>query len=179
MLMHASNAQTQSAPTGGWRAHVQGFRLRVAALATPRRVAAALACSLGVWVFQLLEYAVVARSSGLRLPFGASIAAMVLINAGLVLRATPGGIGYFQLAYAAAVSRFGVPSEVAVATALLIQVVEILPVTLAALAFMATRLGETRRLGGGAHPRFPTLSDSLSHTLTPFIVRFGSRDSAS
>jgi uncharacterized protein (TIRG00374 family) len=179
VLMHAPNAETVSGTISGWRLQVHRFRSRVAALATPARVASALACSIGVWMFQLLEYAVVARSAGVQLPFGASVAAMVLINAGLVFRATPGGVGYFQLAYAAAVARFGIPSDVAVATALLIQLVEILPVTVAAVAFTATRLRETPRAGGGAHRRFPPLSQSLSRTLTPAIVRFGSHDSAS
>jgi hypothetical protein len=177
-LIYAPSAEPV-AGTIGWRARVRRFRLRVTTLAPPARVASALACSIAVWMFQLLEYAVVARSAGVQLPFAASVAAMVLINAGLVIRATPGGVGYFQFAYAAAVSRFGIPSDVAVATALLIQLVEILPVTVAALVFTAARLRETPRAGGRAHRRFPSLSRSLSRTFTPAIVRFGSHDSAS
>ncbi|MFL5616304.1 MAG: lysylphosphatidylglycerol synthase transmembrane domain-containing protein [Gemmatimonadaceae bacterium] len=175
----APTAEVVSATIGGWRAHVRGFRWRVAALATPPRVISALACSIGVWMFQLFEYAVVACAAGVQLPFGASVAAMVLINAGLVFRATPGGVGYFQLAYATAVSRFGIPTDVAVATALLIQIVEILPVTLAALAFTATRFRGAPRAGGGAAPRFPPVSRGLSYALTPSIVRFSSHDAAS
>jgi len=67
------------------------------------------------------------------LPFAASVAAMIVINAGLLLRATPGGIGYFEFAYALAVSHFGVSTDIAVATALVIQMIEIIPVTVAAL----------------------------------------------
>lgn len=178
MVMHVPSAEMASGTISGWRARVRRFRLRGAMLATPARVASALACSIGVWMFQLLEYAVVARSSGVQLPFGASVAAMVLINAGLVFRATPGGVGYFQLAYAAAVSRFGIPSDVAVATALLIQLVEILPVTVAALVFTGARLRHHSRAGGGAHRRFPSLSRGRSRTVTPVIVRSGSHGSA-
>jgi glycosyltransferase 2 family protein len=117
----------------GWRAQLRAFRESVACLATRGRFGAALLCSIGVWLLQLGEYAFVARAVHLDLPFAGSVAAMLLINFGLVLRATPGGVGYFQFAYALAVSRFGVATEAAVATALLIQMVEIIPVALLAV----------------------------------------------
>jgi hypothetical protein len=102
-----------------------------------------------VWSLQLVEYASVARAVELPLPFVGTIGAMVLINAGLVLRATPAGLGYFQVAYAMAVSPFGVPTEAAVATSLLIQLVEIVPVTIAALALAPGMLKPL----GGVRPR--------------------------
>jgi hypothetical protein len=71
---------------------------------------------------------------GIALPLAGTVAAMLLTNAGLVLRATPGNVGYFQFAYAVAATRFGVPMEAAVASALLLQVVQIVPVTLLAVA---------------------------------------------
>jgi hypothetical protein len=83
--------------------------------------------SAGVWSLQLCKYAVVARSLDLALPFAGSVAAMILINAGLVLRATP----------------VAVAAPAAVATALLIQVVETVPVTIAALALAPALLMST------------------------------------
>ena len=116
-----------------WRHQLSLLRDSILCLSSARRFGVALFLSAGVWLLQLGEYAVVARSLGMSLPFAASVAAMIVINAGLLLRATPGGVGYFEFAYALAVSHFGVSTDLAVATALLIQMIEIIPVTLAAV----------------------------------------------
>lgn len=121
--------------SSGWRGHVQSFRMRVQSLATGKRFVAALLGSVGVWALQVSEFALVANALHLGLSVGGSVAAMLLINTGLILRATPGNVGYFQFAYAVAASRFGVATNAAVAAAILIQLVEIVPVTIAALAF--------------------------------------------
>lgn len=145
-LLRAPRLGRAGVAVAGWRAHLRRFSLQVRSLVTAPRVAIALLCSMAVWLLQLIEYAMVANALDIGLPFTGSVAAMLLINAGLVLRATPAGLGYFQFAYAIAVSRFGVATDAAVATALLIQVVEIVPVTAAALAF-STRGLPTRRAG--------------------------------
>src|SRR5256885_1459665 len=118
----------------GWRRHIHELRVRVGSLWTGRRFAGALLCSMAVWFFQVGEYALVARSLGVGVPVAGSVAAMIFVNAGLVLRLTPGSIGYFQFAYSVRGSHFGIRVNAAVAAALLIQIVEIVPVTLAALA---------------------------------------------
>ena len=127
-----------------WRHQLSLLRECILCLSTTRRFVVALFLSVGVWLLQLGEYAVVARSLGMTLPFAASIAAMIVINAGLLLRATPGGIGYFEFAYAIAVSHFGVSTDIAVATALLIQMIEIIPVTLAAVIITLPIAGSFR-----------------------------------
>ena len=118
----------------GWRARVRAFRRQAVGLATARRFIPAMLVAIGVWTLQIVTFALVARSVGIALPMAGTIAAMLLTNAGLVLRATPGNVGYFQFAYAIAAARFGVPTEAAVAAALLLQVVQIVPVTLLAVA---------------------------------------------
>ena len=50
-----------------------------------------------------------------------------------MLRATPGNVGYFQFAYVLAVSGFAVQRERGVAAAVLIQLVQIVPVSLLAV----------------------------------------------
>jgi len=142
-LAHGSRGRA-ARTTHGCRASVTAFLYQLRRLSTAPRFCAALACSAGVWSLQLCEYAIVARSLDLALPFAGSVAAMVLINAGLVLRATPGGLGYFQFAYAIAVAPFAIPAHAAVATAMLIQIVEIVPVTIAAVALAPTMLTSTR-----------------------------------
>ena len=133
---------------GGWLAHIHEFRARVKSLSTWRRFVFALVCSIGVWLLQVVEYALVARSLGIGVPVAGSVAAMICVNAGLVLRLTPGSIGYFQFAYGIAVSHFGIGMNAAVACAILIQIVEIVPVTLTAVALapgMARREHDTIR----------------------------------
>lgn len=123
---------------GGWRARVHAFRQHVAFLATTRRLILAMAVSIAVWTTQIVTFALVARSVGAPLPLAGTIAALLLTNTGLVLRATPGNVGYFQFAYAVAAARFGISTETAVAAAMLLQLVQIVPVTLSALALAPT-----------------------------------------
>lgn len=134
----------------GWRHQLWLLRERVTRLTTPRRFCVALLLSIGVWLLQLSEYAVVASALGSAAPFAASVAAMIAINAGLALRATPAGLGYFEFAYAVAVSHFGVATDVAVATALVIQMVEIVPVSVAAM-IIALRATQSRQRSSTRH----------------------------
>jgi len=90
-------------------------------------------------MLQIVAFALVARSVDIALPLAGTVAALLLTNTGLILRATPGNIGYFQFAYAVAAARFGVATNPAVAAALLLQVVQIVPVTLLAVV-LAPRL---------------------------------------
>jgi len=132
VLLKAPRA-APSATGKGWRHQLSVLRGCILCLSTAPRFGIALLLSAALWLLQVAEYAVVARSLGMTLPFAASVAAMIVINAGLLLRATPGGIGYFEFAYALAVSHFGVSTDIAVATALVIQMIEIIPVTVAAV----------------------------------------------
>jgi uncharacterized membrane protein YbhN (UPF0104 family) len=136
-------------PLKGFRAHGREFRDRVQGLATGRRFAMALLISLGVWILQMATFDLVARSVGVDLPLAGTLAALLLTNAGLLLRATPGNVGYFQFAYAVATASFGVHTDAAVAVGLLIQVVQIVPVMLLSL-WLAPRMlamsGDSQRL---------------------------------
>jgi len=48
----------------------------------------------------------------------------------LIIRATPGNVGFFQFVYALTAEQFGVPRNDAIAVSLLIQTLQILPLTL-------------------------------------------------
>lgn len=133
MLLRMKGPRLRVMPLHRWQSHLWILRAKIIRLSTPGRFGGALLLSAGVWLLQIAEYAVVALALRTALPFAASVAAMIVINAGLVLRATPGGLGYFEFAYAIAVSHFGVSTAVAVAIAILIQMVEIIPVSVAAL----------------------------------------------
>jgi uncharacterized membrane protein YbhN (UPF0104 family) len=61
---------------------------------------------------------------------------MLLVNVGFLARATPGNVGFFQFVYAATAQALGLSTDAAVGVALLLQVVQNVPVTVlgAALA---------------------------------------------
>jgi glycosyltransferase 2 family protein len=115
--------------TKPWRARVRRFRVELSELASLSRMSSAFVLSAVVWAMQVADFALVARASGIRLPVAGSVAALLLTNAGLILRATPANVGYFQFAYALAAAPFGVATTAAIAAALLLQAVQILPVT--------------------------------------------------
>jgi len=52
----------------------------------------------------------------------------------LIVRATPGNVGFFQFVYALTAGEFGVARNDAIAVSLLIQTIQILPLTLVAIA---------------------------------------------
>jgi hypothetical protein len=56
------------------------------------------------------------------------------INVGLIIRATPGNVGFFQFVYALMAEQFGVSRNDAIAVSLLIQTIQILPLTLLGIA---------------------------------------------
>jgi uncharacterized protein (TIRG00374 family) len=116
-----------------WRARLRRLRGELTGLASAGRMCAGFSLSVVVWASQLVTFHLVARASGIRLPWAGDVAALLLTNAGLVLRATPANVGYFQFAYAVAAAPFGVPANAAIAAALLLQVVQIIPVTVLGL----------------------------------------------
>ena len=74
-------------------------------------------------------------SGGLRSATHAARAVGILaVNFGFALRATPGNVGLFQPAYAATAVAFGLNENQTIAVAFLIQVQQILPVTLLGVA---------------------------------------------
>ncbi|MDQ6887652.1 MAG: flippase-like domain-containing protein [Gemmatimonadota bacterium] len=92
------------------------------------RVAVALALSLGAWALQVVTYHLTARAAHLPLPFAGSVAAMLSVGISFLVRATPGNVGVFQAVYALTVRSFGIAEDAAIAAALLIQAVQVLPI---------------------------------------------------
>ncbi len=106
------------------------FASGVSETATPVRLMTAMALSLGAWGLQVATYHAVARATHLPIPLAGSIAAMLVIGISFLVRGTPGNVGIFQVIYAMTVASFGVTQSAAVATALLIQAVQIIPTVL-------------------------------------------------
>lgn len=117
------------------RRFVRGF----AAVGSLSRVSLALLISLCAWALQVATYHLTAVAVHLPLPLAGSIAALLAVGISFLVRATPGNLGVFQAVYALTVRSFGVAENDAVAAALLIQAVQVLP-TLVLGSLAAPRL---------------------------------------
>jgi uncharacterized membrane protein YbhN (UPF0104 family) len=86
------------------------------------------------WALQLWTYALTARAADFNLPLVGTVAAILAVNLGFALKATPGNVGVFQVMYSLMATAFGMDTDKAIGVALLIQAQQILPVTLIGVA---------------------------------------------
>ena len=119
---------------GKVRAYLTSFGQTAGRLATGPRFLAAMALSLLAWACQLWTFHLAAAAAHVPIPLAGSLACLLGINVGLIIRATPGNVGFFQFVYALTAGQFGVPRDDAIAVSLLIQSIQILPLTLLGIA---------------------------------------------
>src|SRR6476661_7814763 len=115
---------------GRVRAYFVSFGQTAGRLATGPRFLAAIVLSLAAWACQLWTFQLAAAAAHVPIPLAGSLACLLGINVGLIIRATPGNVGFFQFVYALTAGEFGVPRNDAIAVSLLIQTLQILPLTL-------------------------------------------------
>jgi uncharacterized protein (TIRG00374 family) len=117
-----------------WQGRLKAYGARfvqtIGAVSSGPRFSAALLLSVVAWALQVATYQLTARAAHLPMTTVATVAALLLVNLGFLFRMTPGNVGVFQAAYAAAAVAFGLDKEQAIATAFLIQAQQILPITL-------------------------------------------------
>jgi uncharacterized protein (TIRG00374 family) len=145
-------AELAAPPPSGFlrRARTYGSRFltTLGGVSTGPRFAAALALSVAGWMLQVATYQLTARAAHFPIPLVATISAILAVNIGFALRATPGNVGLFQFMYAATAAGFGLDEERAVAVALLIQTQQILPITALGVALapqFVLKRGQGRR----------------------------------
>lgn len=131
----ASPAPT--APRGTLSRLGRQFLTGLTTAATGPRLAAGGALALVVWVLQWATYYLVARACQLDVTLGGALALLVAGNVSFVVRATPGGVGVFQLVFVATAIALGLPREPAVAAAVALQALQLLPVTALGVALAA------------------------------------------
>jgi uncharacterized protein (TIRG00374 family) len=119
--------------------YLRRFVRGLTAVGSLPRVSLALLISLCAWALQVATYHLTATAVHLPLPLAGSIAALLGVGISFLVRATPGNLGVFQAVYALTVRSFGVAENDAVAAALLIQAVQVLP-TLVVGSLAAPRL---------------------------------------
>lgn len=141
MTLGASSGRVSAdaAPEGRVRAYLRRFTSSANELASPGRLTIAMALSLAAWALQVATYHLIARAAGLAIPLSGSVAAMLAVGISFLVRATPGNVGVFQVIYAMTVSRFGIAEAPAVAAALLIQTIQVIPTVVIGSALLPGR----------------------------------------
>ena len=116
--------------TGRVPSYLRRFATSVAECASPARLLVAMLLSLCAWALQVATYHLIARAAHLPIPLAGSVAAMLAIGISFLIRATPGNVGIFQVIYAMTAAFFGIAEGPAVAAALLIQTIQVVPTVL-------------------------------------------------
>ena len=119
---------------GRFRAYFVSFGQTAGRLATGPRFLAAIILSLASWACQLWTFELAAAAAHVSIPVAGSLACLLGINVELIIRATPGNVGFFQFVYALMAEQFGVARNDAIAVSLLIQTLQILPLTVLGVA---------------------------------------------
>ena len=150
-----------------WHGRVKAYGGRVvrtiSQVSSGPRFIAAVGLSVFAWALQVATYQLTARSANLPMSLVATIAALLAVNLGFALRATPGNVGVFQAAYAATAVAFGVDRDQAIAVAFLIQAQQILPVTLLGIAMAPEFIfKQTKRRATDAPGEIPSASRTES-----------------
>ena len=141
----APEALPDEAPLGTrLRAGLAQFAHALAEITRGHQLLRALAISIVSWALQLATYHLVARAAGLPASLVASGAAMLAVNVAFLLPVTPGNVGIFQVIYALVMRAFGLPGSHAIAVALMIQAIQVVPVTAIAMA-LAPEWAKRRR----------------------------------
>lgn len=126
--------QLPHGPWGRFKNYVRVFAMSTRTLATPPRFLGALVISMIAWVLQVLTFKYAAEAAHVPISTAASIATLIAVNLGLLLRATPGNVGFFQVVFALTAAQFGIARNDAIAVSLLIQTIQIIPVALIGVA---------------------------------------------
>ena len=147
---------------GRAKAYLAGFAVSTRALTTGPRFAGALAISMISWALQVATFELGASAAHIAVPSSASFAALLATNLGLIVRATPGNVGFFQFVYALTVGAFGVTRSDAIAVSLLIQTIQIIPLTVIGIGLAPEFI-----FGHSAAKR---AAESLTHESEPSMI---------
>ena len=132
--------------------HLESFARGLATLRRRHSLARASAFALLSWCTRVAVVASMFPAFGLEVSPARALLTLIVINVSIVVVATPGNVGTFELAAAGALHMLGAPAEVAVSFAVALHLAEVVPTTL--LGVLAIwRLGlHFDRMGVAAAP---------------------------
>lgn len=149
LIRRPEQVEVVARPAVNWKSKVRGYMKRflhtIGGISTGPRFAAAMLLSVGVWALQVATYALTARAAHFDISLVGTVAAILAVNLGFAVRATPGNVGVFQAMYALTAAGFGMDKNQAIAVAFLIQTQQIIPVTLLGVALAPEFIFKKRR----------------------------------
>ncbi len=114
------------------------------------RLASAIGASLASWAARAAILWCMLRAFHLMLPLSATVSMLVIVNLGIAVVATPGNVGTFELAAAAALALWGVPSETAFSVGIATHLLEVVPPVIIGLVvggwWLPSRIAEQQPL---------------------------------
>jgi len=137
---------------GRVRTYLDRFMVSVRSILTLQRICLAMLLSLVNWAAQIATYHLVAVAAHFPISIVGSVTTLITANVGFLVRATPGNVGVFQVVYGVTAEALGLDKASAVAVALLLQLIQNLPVTLLAIAIAPDLLLHWRDKRGTAAP---------------------------
>ena len=137
---------------------IMHFASAVQMVSSAPRFAAAFGISIISWLTQLYCYHFAALSTGFPISQTGSIACLLAVNLGLIIRATPANVGFFQFVYALTAAAFGLSKDAAVGVAFLIQATQAIPVTLLGMALVPELIFRSEKRAPTEAPSIPTTS---------------------
>ena len=133
------------------RGFADSFLSGLQSLRSPYLMGLVLATSLGAWLLEATMYYMVGLSFGIGEGFAAYLMVAAAANLAITLPSTSGGIGPFELLTKETLIFLGVGSTAAVAYAIALHALLLLPVVVVGLVFLwATNLSLGRTLGGAS-----------------------------
>jgi uncharacterized protein (TIRG00374 family) len=119
---------------GRVRSYLDRFMGSLRHILTIQRITLAMLLSLVNWAAQIATYHLVAVAAHFPISIVGSVTTLITANVGFLVRATPGNVGVFQVVYGVTAQALGLDKASAVAVALLLQLIQNVPVTLLAVA---------------------------------------------
>jgi glycosyltransferase 2 family protein len=121
------------------------------------------------WLLQLAAYIMAAAAVGLSPGFTGHLLLLVTVNLGFIVRLTPGGVGVFQAVYVATAVVLGLPETTALASAILLQALQVIPITILGgiLVPSALRTGPRGPTASAIGPDRPDDSATRTQSLAP------------
>ncbi len=119
---------------GRVRTYFDRFMVSLRSILTVQRICMAMALSLVNWAAQIATYHLTAVAAHFPISLVGSVTTLITANVGFLVRATPGNVGVFQMVYGVTAEALGLRRDSAVAVALLLQLLQNVPVTMLGLA---------------------------------------------
>jgi uncharacterized protein (TIRG00374 family) len=132
------------------RTYLDRFMVSVRNILTLQRICLAMLLSLVNWAAQLATYHLVAVAAHFPISIVGSVTTLITANVGFLVRATPGNVGVFQVVYGVTAEALGLDKAKAVAVALLLQLIQNLPVTVLAIVIAPELVLHWRDMRGTA-----------------------------